>query len=73
MILILINIEGVADSEVLRKAGGDSDHYNIKTKFAFGEDEKKKEFIEHGILLSDGSKCFFKGKTERRNYFITLI
>jgi len=52
---------GVADSEVLRKAGGDSDHYNIKTKFAFGESEEKVEFIEHGVLLPDGSKCFFKG------------
>lgn len=63
MILILINIEGVADSEVLRKAGGDSDHYNIKTIFAFGESEEKVEFIEHGVLLPDGSKCFFKGKS----------
>jgi len=53
---------GVADQDVLRNAGsGESEHYNVRTTFAFGEGEAKMEFIEHGILLSDGSQCFLKG------------
>ena len=55
-------IAGTADPDVQRNAGsGESDHYNVRTTFAFGEGETKMDFIEHGILLSDGSKCFLKG------------
>ena len=61
-------LAGLADQEVQNNAGcGPSEHYNVKTTLAFGEAEAKIEFKEHGILLADGSQCFFKGwKVYRR-------
>ena len=58
----LKHISGLADPEVQKNAGsGESEHYNVRLIFAFGEGEDKLEFKQLGILLSDGSQCFFKG------------
>ena len=71
--IVIFQLAGLADQELQKNAGsGPCEHYNVKTTLAFGEGEARIEFKEYGILLADGSQCFFKGLKVDLQFISTL-